>query len=55
VSDTAGSLAIRIHDNGIGGVPEDALTALRDRVSAVGGQLEFTSPRGGGTEIRAVI
>ncbi len=55
VSNVSGILTIRIHDDGVGGVPDGGLTALRDRVAAVGGRLDFTSPRGAGTEIRAVI
>lgn len=55
VSSCAEKLAVRIHDDGIGGVPEDGLTALRDRVAAVGGRFDVTSPRGAGTDIRAMV
>lgn len=49
-------LAVRIVDDGIGGVPADAqLPALRDRVLSVGGQLGVASPPGSGTTITALI
>ncbi|GAA3612481.1 sensor histidine kinase [Microlunatus ginsengisoli] len=55
VSSAADALAVRIRDDGIGGIPVDGLVSLRDRIAAVGGRLDFTSPAGGGTEIVAVL
>ncbi len=49
-------LAIRVSDDGIGGLPADApLPALRDRVLSVGGKLDVVSLPGGGTTITAVL
>lgn len=49
-------LVLEISDDGIGGVEDEmTLTALRDRVLAVGGELHVASPRGHGTTIRAVV
>ena len=50
--DTTVRLAIR--DDGIGGADPargSGLTGLRDRIEAVGGTLEVTSPAGGGTTL----
>lgn len=55
VSTTSDAVEVRIRDDGIGGVPVDGLTMLRDRIAAVGGRLDITSPQGSGTEIVAVI
>jgi signal transduction histidine kinase len=51
-SDTVARLAIR--DDGIGGADPakgSGLTGLRDRIEAVGGTLDVTSPAGGGTTL----
>lgn len=49
-------IAVQVEDDGIGGVPvEGSLTALRDRVTSVGGTLAVTSPLGRGTAIEAVL
>jgi signal transduction histidine kinase len=51
-SDTAVRLAIR--DDGIGGADPargSGLTGLRDRIEAVGGRLDVTSPEGSGTTL----
>ena len=45
-------------DNGVGGAAPGVgtgLTGLRDRVTAHGGALEITSPRGQGTTLMAVF
>ncbi len=51
-------LTIDISDDGVGGADPAAGTGLRglaDRLSVVDGTLEVTSPRGGGTRLRASI
>jgi signal transduction histidine kinase len=55
-SDRAFRLAVR--DDGAGGADPDhgsGLLGLRDRVEAIGGRLEVTSPPGGGTSLRVTI
>ena len=52
--DACVELAIR--DDGVGGVDPangSGLIGLRDRVEAVGGTIEITSPRGDGTTVLA--
>lgn len=51
---TTGGHVIEVRDDGIGGVDE-GLTALRDRVTALGGRLEVISPAGHGTVLRAEL
>lgn len=46
-------LTVAVGDDGRGGA--SGLTALRDRVAAVGGQLEIDSPPDGGTMVRAEL
>jgi len=48
-------LTVQISDDGVGGVPDDGLTALRDRVASVGGSVHVDSPVGGGTKVSAVM
>ena len=48
-------LTVRVTDDGVGGIPDGGLTALRDRVASVGGSLQVDSPVGGGTTISAVV
>ncbi len=55
VAGLGGRLALRISDDGIGGVSTSSLGALRDRVLNVGGTLEVSSPTGKGTTVEAVI
>ena len=53
-----GQVVVEVRDDGIGGADPDAgsgLRGLRDRVSALEGQLEVTSAPGQGTSIRAEI
>jgi signal transduction histidine kinase len=51
-----GRLAVRVSDDGRGGADTGfGLTALRDRVGALGGRVEIASPTGGGTTVRAEI
>jgi signal transduction histidine kinase len=48
------TLKLAIRDDGIGGADPDqgsGLVGLRDRVEAVGGTLEVTSPAGSGTTL----
>ncbi|WP_148575190.1 GAF domain-containing protein [Nocardioides caldifontis] len=55
----AGSvLELRIDDDGVGGADRDGgsgLTGLEDRVQALGGRLELTSPPGAGTTLVATF
>jgi signal transduction histidine kinase len=48
-------LTIEVCDDGVGGIPDGALTSLRDRVASVGGSLRVLSPVGGGTTVSAVV
>jgi signal transduction histidine kinase len=53
-----GQLVMLVTDNGVGGAAPGVgtgLTGLRDRVTAHGGALEITSPRGQGTTLTAVF
>ena len=53
-----GTLVVEICDDGCGGADAargSGLRGLRDRVEAIGGALEATSPAGGGTTIRATL
>jgi len=51
-----GRLAVRVTDDGRGGAQDGfGLTALRDRVGALGGRVEIASPSGGGTTVRAEL
>jgi signal transduction histidine kinase len=52
------NLAIEVRDDGAGGAtvePGGGLSGLRDRVAALDGSLEVTSPPGGPTEVRAEL
>lgn len=51
---TADGHVIEVSDDGIGGVTA-GLTALRDRVTALGGRLDVESPTGHGTVLRAEL
>ena len=58
VSRADGEVEVTIRDDGIGGADPGAGSGLRglaDRVAALDGRLEVTSPRGDGTLVRAVI
>ena len=53
-----GRLVLLVNDNGVGGAAlgvGTGLTGLQDRVTAHGGTLEITSPRGQGTTLTAVF
>jgi len=53
-----GSLVVAVDDDGVGGANADGGSGLRglaDRVEALGGRLEVSSPPGDGTRIRAEI
>ena len=55
---TGGSLVVTIADDGVGGADAGRGSGLRglfDRVHAVGGRLEVTSPPRGGTRLRAEL
>jgi signal transduction histidine kinase/uncharacterized protein YhfF len=54
----AGALVVEVLDDGAGGAvgePGGGLSGLADRVSALGGRLEITSPPGGGTRLLTTI
>jgi signal transduction histidine kinase len=53
LAQAGGRLSVTVTDDGRGGAT--GLTALRDRVAAVGGRLEIDSPVGGGTRVRAEL
>ena len=58
VSHANGEVEVQIRDDGIGGADPGAGSGLRglaDRVAALDGRLEVTSPRGDGTVVRVVI
>ena len=58
VSRANGQVEVEIRDDGIGGADPDAGSGLRglaDRIAALDGRLEVTSPNGDGTVVRAVI
>jgi PAS domain S-box-containing protein len=50
-----GVLDVQVRDDGIGGADPDGhgLVGMKDRVAALGGRLEITSPAGGGTCVAA--
>jgi signal transduction histidine kinase len=53
-----GSVVVQVSDDGIGGADAaggSGLRGLADRVEALGGRLDVTSPPGGGTTLRAEI
>jgi signal transduction histidine kinase len=53
-----GSVTVEVRDDGIGGADPAAGSGLRglaDRVAALDGRLELTSPAGAGTTVRAVL
>jgi signal transduction histidine kinase len=52
-----GKLRVEIRDDGVGGADPKGhgLVGLRDRVSALGGRLEVSTPSGGGTLLSATL
>jgi signal transduction histidine kinase len=58
VSRADGRVVVRVADDGVGGADPTAGSGLRglaDRVAALDGRLEVSSPPGGGTTVQAVI
>jgi signal transduction histidine kinase len=58
VAVTDANVVVEVSDDGIGGADPgggSGLRGLADRVEALGGSLEVTSPAGGGTSLRAEI
>jgi PAS domain S-box-containing protein len=56
ISRPDGAVLVEVRDDGVGGADPAAGSGLRglvDRVATVGGELEVTSPEGGGTVVRA--
>jgi signal transduction histidine kinase len=55
---TNAEVVVEISDNGSGGASAErgsGLRGLADRIEALGGQLDVTSPSGGGTVVRASL
>jgi signal transduction histidine kinase len=53
-----GTLVVEVRDDGVGGADPAAGTGLRglaDRVAALDGRLEVSSPEGEGTVVRAWV
>jgi signal transduction histidine kinase len=53
-----GAVELEVRDDGVGGADPQhgsGLVGLRDRVEALAGRLEVTSPAGGGTTLRATL
>ena len=50
-------LRVEVSDDGVGGAHLDGsgVLGLRDRVAALGGQLQIASPPGSGTRVTAVL
>ena len=58
IAEEGGRVTVEVEDDGIGGADPArglGLRGLADRVSALGGRLEITSPPGRGTALRATI
>jgi PAS domain S-box-containing protein len=58
VAEARDKVIVQVHDNGVGGADTaegSGLQGLADRVEALGGRLELTSPIGIGTTVRAEI
>ncbi len=58
VTEQDGALHLSVYDDGVGGAnPHDGsgLVGLRDRVEALGGTLEITSPRNAGTTLLVTL
>jgi signal transduction histidine kinase len=58
VATTGGALVVAISDDGVGGADPERGSGLRglvDRVHAIGGHLEVSSPLGEGTQLRAQL
>jgi signal transduction histidine kinase len=52
------SVLLLVRDDGIGGADTahgSGLVGVRDRIHALGGRIEITSPRGAGTSIRVTL
>jgi signal transduction histidine kinase len=56
VTDQEGSVAVEVCDDGVGGAdPGFGITSIRDRVAALGGQVQLISPAGGGTTVLVTV
>jgi signal transduction histidine kinase len=55
VSRENGQVVVRVSDDGCGGADIRRTSGLADRVAALGGSLDVTSPRGRGTDVRATL
>jgi signal transduction histidine kinase len=58
VEQVDGALRVKVADDGVGGADFSGgtgLLGLKDRVDALGGQIDLHSPRGGGTTLHVVL
>jgi signal transduction histidine kinase len=55
VSRANGQVVVRVSDDGCGGADIRRTSGLADRVAALGGSLDVSSPRGRGTDVRATL
>jgi signal transduction histidine kinase len=57
VTSSGGRLAIEVRDDGVGGADStgSGISGLRDRIEALGGQMQLTSPDGRGTNLQATL
>lgn len=55
IEENEGSLILEVRDDGVGGADPDGagLTGLRERAASLGGCIELSSPRSGGTRLTA--
>lgn len=55
IEENEGSLILEVRDDGVGGADPDGagLTGLRERAASLGGYIELSSPRSGGTRLTA--
>jgi len=58
ISATNAEVVVEVSDNGSGGASMDrgsGIRGLADRIDALGGQFDLTSPSGSGTVVRATL
>lgn len=55
VARSNGQVVIRVSDDGRGGAALSTGSGLADRIAALGGSLDVSSPAGAGTVVQAVL